>query len=159
MFLERQPFISRAGQQLWPLPTVVIPGALAACLIASQILGATLIPLVVVLLVAQISFSLLVWTSWRGTREQLTGVRHELSSLLGIVDVSRAAIIGVSTDGVIISGKRGLRGMYEYTSKEALGSPISILFDHRRGQEASLLFEKVARGENVVGDAVSLAEQ
>ena len=149
MFLERQPFISRAGQQLWPLPTVVIPGALAACLIASQILGAALIPLVVVLLVAQISFSLLVWTSWRGTREQLTGVRHELSSLQGIVDVSRDAIIGVTTDGVIMSWNRGARGIYGYTSKEALGSPISILFDHRRGQEASLLFEKVARGENV----------
>src|ERR1044071_2758285 len=136
MLLEQQPFISRAGQQLWPLPTVVIPIALAACLIASQILGAALIPLVVVLLVAQISFSLLVWTSWRGTREQLTGVRHELSSLQGIVDVSRDAIIGVTTDGVIMSWNRRARGIYGYTSKEALGSAISMLFDHRRGQEA-----------------------
>ena len=48
-----------------------------------------------------------------------------------------------------MSWNRGARGIYGYTSKEALGSPISMLFDHRRGQEASQLFEKVARGENV----------
>ena len=48
-----------------------------------------------------------------------------------------------------MSWNRGARGIYGYTSKEALGSPISMLFDHRRGQEATLLFEKVARGENV----------
>src|ERR1044071_3169549 len=149
MFLERQPFISRAGQQLWRLPTFVIPSALAFCLIASQAFGPILIPVLVLLFVAQVLFSLLVCTSWRGTRQQLTGVRHELSSLQGIVDVSRDAIIGVTTDGVIMSWNRGARGIYGYTSKEALGSPISMLFDHRRGAEASLLFEKVARGENV----------
>ena len=48
-----------------------------------------------------------------------------------------------------MSWNRGARGIYGYTSKEALGAPISMLFDHRRGQEASLLFEKVTRGENV----------
>ena len=149
MFLERQSFISRAGQQFWPLPTFVIPSVIGLCLIASQLLGPALIPVVVILLVAQIGLSFLVWTSWRGTREQLTGVRHELSSLQGIVDVSRDAIIGVTPDGVIMSWNRGARGIYGYSSKEALGSPISMLFDDRRGQEASLLFEKVARGENV----------
>jgi len=148
MFLERQSFISRASQ-LWALPTFVIPVALACTLIASQLFGSALTPLIVILFVAQIIFSFLVWTRWRGTREQLTGVRHELSSLQGIVDVSRDAIIGVTTDGTIMSWNRGARGIYGYSSQEALGSPISMLFDHRRGQEASLLFEKVARGENV----------
>jgi diguanylate cyclase (GGDEF)-like protein/PAS domain S-box-containing protein len=149
MFLERQSFISRAGQQLWPLPTFVIPVALASSLIASQLLGLALTPVIVILFVAQMLFSVLVWTGWRGTREQLTGVTHELSSLQGIVDVSRDAIIGVTTDGTIMSWNRGARGIYGYSSQEALGSQISMLFDHRRGQEASLLFEKVARGENV----------
>ena len=41
------------------------------------------------------------------------------------------------------------RGIYGYTVKEALGSPISMLFDLRRGQEANALFEKILRGENV----------
>ena len=143
MFLDSNPSISRVSRQLWPIPTFVIPSALAICFIAN------LTGLVVVLLVVQIIVSAFVWKSWKGTHEQLTGVRQELSSLQGIVDVSRDAIIGVTTEGVIMSWNRGARGIYGYTAKEALGSPISTLFDHRRGQEAALLFEKVARGENV----------
>src|SRR4026209_1696861 len=105
--------------------------------------------LVTLLIIAQFVVALFIWKQWRGPREQLAGVRHELSSLQGIVDVSRDAIIGVTTEGVIMSWNRGARGIYGYTSKEALGAPISMLFDHRRGQEASLLFEKVRSGENV----------
>src|SRR6185369_5526616 len=98
---------------------------------------------------AQLVACIFVWKKWRGTREKLASVHHELSSLQGIVDVSRDAIIGVTTDGVIMSWNRGARGIYGYTTKEALGSPVSMLFDHRRGQEANRLFEKVTRGENV----------
>src|ERR1051325_4086113 len=105
--------------------------------------------LVTLLFIAQFIFSLVIWKKWKGTREQLATEHHELSSLQGIVDVSRDAIIGVTTEGVIMSWNRGARGIYGYTSKEALGSPISMLFDNRRGHEATGLFEKVARGENV----------
>ncbi len=149
MFLDSNSLISRASRKLWPLPTFVIPTALGFCFIISALFGSNLTELVVILIVAQVIASVIVWKSWRGTQEQLTGVRHELSSLQGIVDVSRDAIIGVTTEGVIMSWNRGARGIYGYTSKEALGAPISMLFDHRRGQEASLLFEKVSRGENV----------
>ena len=146
MFLENTSFISRASRHLWPLPTFVIPSALALCLFAPGFFDSTL---TIVLFVCQIVFSVIVWKSWKGTREQLCGVRQELSSLQGIVDVSRDAIIGVTTEGVIMSWNRGARGTYGYTAKEALGSPLSMLFDHRRGQEAALLFEKVTQGENV----------
>src|SRR5215203_994968 len=105
--------------------------------------------LLIALFILQIIVSAIVWKNWRGTREQLHGVRHELSSLQGIVDVSRDAIIGVTPEGVIMSWNRGARGIYGYTSKEALGAPISMLFDHRRGEEATVLFDKVANGENV----------
>jgi len=149
MFLDSNSFISRASRKLWPLPTFVIPAALGFCFIVSALFGYNLTELVVILVIAQVVASVVVWKSWRGTQEQLAGVRHELSSLQGIVDVSRDAIIGVTTEGVIMSWNRGARGIYGYTSKEALGAPISMLFDHRRGQEASLLFEKVTRGENV----------
>ncbi|HYV13921.1 MAG TPA: diguanylate cyclase [Pyrinomonadaceae bacterium] len=149
MFLDSNSFISRASRKLWPLPTFVIPSALGLCFIVSALFGSNLTEFVVVLIVAQVVASVVVWKIWRGTQEQLAGVRHELSSLQGIVDVSRDAIIGVTTEGVIMSWNRGARGIYGYTSKEALGAPISMLFDHRRGQEASLLFEKVTRGENV----------
>ncbi|HEU4835289.1 MAG TPA: EAL domain-containing protein [Pyrinomonadaceae bacterium] len=149
MFLDSNSFISRASRKLWPLPTFVIPTAIGFCFIVSALFGSNLTEFVVMLIVAQVVASVIVWKSWSGTQEQLTGVRHELSSLQGIVDVSRDAIIGVTTEGVIMSWNRGARGIYGYTSKEALGAPISMLFDHRRGQEASLLFEKVTRGENV----------
>src|SRR5829696_1627222 len=149
MFLDSNSFISRTSRKLWPLPTFVIPTALGFCFIVSELFGSNLTELVVILVVSQIIASVVVWKSWSGTHEQLAGVRHELFSLQGIVDVSRDAIIGVTTEGVIMSWNRGARGIYGYTSKEALGAPISMLFDHRRDQEASLLFEKVTRGENV----------
>src|SRR5215218_7404075 len=149
MFLDSNSFISRASRKLWPLPTFVIPTALGFCFIVSALFGSNLTEFVVILIVAQIVLSIVVWKSWRGTQEQLAGVRHELSSLQGIVDVSRDAIIGVTTEGVIMSWNRGARGIYGYTSKEALGSPILMLFDHHRSQEAGGLFEKVTRGENV----------
>ncbi len=149
MFLDGNSFISRASRQLWPLPTFVIPIALGFCFIVPEHFGSILTAFVIILFVAQIFLSAIVWKSWKGTREQLAGVRHELSSLQGIVDVSRDAIIGVTTEGVIMSWNRGARGIYGYTSKEALGAPISMLCDHRRGQEANVLFDKVARGENV----------
>lgn len=149
MFLDSNSFISRVSRKLWLLPTFVIPAALGFCFIVSALFGSNLTELVVILVIAQVIASVVVWKNWRGTQEQLAGVKHELSSLQGIVDVSRDAIIGVTTEGVIMSWNRGARGIYGYTSKEALGAPISMLFDHRRGQEASLLFEKVTRGENV----------
>ncbi|HEU0251621.1 MAG TPA: PAS domain-containing protein, partial [Pyrinomonadaceae bacterium] len=149
MFLNRTSFISRASRKSWPLPVIVIPSLLGLCFIAPALFGSLLTELISVLIVVQVIASAIVWKSWRSTHEQLTVVRHELSSLQGIVDVSRDAIIGVTTEGVIMSWNRGARGIYGYTAKEALGAPISMLFDHRRGQESTLLFEKVARGENV----------
>ena len=149
MFLENTSFISRASRQLWPLPTFVIPSALALCFITPGLFGSLFTEFVLGLFIAQVLFSLIVWKTWTGTQGQLADVRQELSSLQGIVDVSRDAIIGVTTEGVIMSWNRGARGIYGYTAKEALGAPLSMLFDHRRGQEATLLFEKVTQGENV----------
>jgi len=149
MFPDSNSFISRATRHLWPLPTFVIPSALGLCFIAPALFGSSLTGIVIILFVTQILLSAAVWKNWKHTQEQLAGVKHELSSLQGIVDVSRDAIIGVTPEGIIMSWNRGARGIYGYTSKEALGAPVSMLFDHRRGQEAHVLFEKVACGENV----------
>ncbi|HSK65060.1 MAG TPA: PAS domain-containing protein, partial [Pyrinomonadaceae bacterium] len=134
---------------MWPLPIFVIPSLLGFCFFAPGVFGSQSTLIIIAVFVAQIVASTVVWKGWKGTDEQLTGVQFELSTLQSIVDVSRDAIIGVTPDGVIMSWNRGARVIYGYTAKEALGSPVSMLFDHRRGQEASLLFEKVARGENV----------
>src|ERR1043165_550276 len=141
--------ISRFSRKLWPLPILVIPSLLGFCFFAPGVFGSYATTLVVMLCLVQVITSVVVWTGWRGTEEQLTGVKFELSTLQSIVDVSRDPLIGVTPEGVIMSWNRGARVIYGYTAKEALGSPISMLFDHRRGQEATLLFDKVARGENV----------
>jgi diguanylate cyclase (GGDEF)-like protein/PAS domain S-box-containing protein len=149
MFLNTDNSISRATRKLWPIPILVIPTALAVSLIAPGLLGSALTEFIVFFSLAQIISTGAVWLAWRHSHEQLAGVKFELSSLQGIVDVSRDAIIGVTTEGVIMSWNRGARGIYGYTAKEALGSPVSMLFDNRRGLEATSLFEKVARGENI----------
>lgn len=140
---------SRVSRRLWPLPIFVIPCLLGFCFFAPNLFGSQSTLIFIALFVAQMVLSAVVWQGWKGTDEQLTGVQFELSTLQSIVDVSRDAIIGVTPEGVIMSWNRGARVIYGYTAKEALGSPVSMLFDHRRGQEASLLFAKVASGENV----------
>ena len=149
MFLNRDNSISHITRRLWPLPVFVIPTALAVSLLTPGLLGSALTEVVVFLSAIQIVTTGAVWMAWRNSHEQMTDVKLELSSLQGIVDVSRDAIIGVTTEGVIMSWNRGARGIYGYTAKEALGSSISILFDNRRGLEATSLFDKVAQGENV----------
>jgi diguanylate cyclase (GGDEF)-like protein/PAS domain S-box-containing protein len=149
MFLNSDNSISHIIRKLWPLPVFVIPAALTISLLAPGLLGSALTEFVVFFSLAQVVMSGTVWIAWKSSREQLTGVKLELSSLQGIVDVSRDAIIGVTTEGVIMSWNLGARAIYGYTAKEALGSPISMLFDNRRGLEATSLFEKVSRGENV----------
>ena len=149
MFLNTDNSISRASRKLWPLPVFVIPAALTICFLAPGLFGSALTEFVVFFSLAQIVTSGALWLVSKSSHEQLTGVKLELSSLQDMVDVSRDAIIGVTTDGVIMSWNRGARNIYGYTAKEALDSTISILFDNRRGQEATSLFEKVWRGENV----------
>jgi diguanylate cyclase (GGDEF)-like protein/PAS domain S-box-containing protein len=141
--------ISHISRKLWPLPVVVIPALLGFCFFASTFFGSKLTLVIISLFICQVLTSTALWLGFRGTEEQLTGVKLELSTLQDIVDVSRDAIIGVTPEGVIMSWNRGARSIYGYTAKEALGSAISTLFDNRRGQEATLLFAKVARGETV----------
>src|ERR1041385_6995571 len=58
--------------------------------------------LVILLFITQFIFSLVIWKKWKGTREKLASVHHELSSLQGIVDVSRE--ICPIMDGKAITG-------------------------------------------------------
>src|SRR5215216_6809215 len=98
MFLDGNSFISRVPRHLWPLPAFVIPIAVGFYFMVPELFGAIVTAFVLILFVAQIFASVAVWKNWKATQEQLAGVRHELSSLQGIVDVSRDAIIGVTTE-------------------------------------------------------------
>src|SRR4030095_15447954 len=87
---------------LWPLPTLVLPGALAISFLAPDTLGGYWTASVVVLALLQIGLSFALWKCSARNQNQLEGVREELSSLQSIVEVSRDAIIGVTNDGIII---------------------------------------------------------
>ena len=150
MFSDKNPSISHNKYRLvWPVPTVVLPSALIACFLLPDFLGSLWTVMFVLLVVVQTVASAITWKLWTGGSRHLEGVQEELACLQGIVDVSRDAIIGVTNDGVIMSWNTGARTIYGYTGKEALGSPISMLFDHRKEQQANSLFEKVSRGEIV----------
>jgi len=79
MFLNSDNSISRIGRKLWPLPVFVIPAALAISLIAPGLLGSALTEFVVSFSLAQIMTSGAVWFAWKSSREQLTGVKLELT--------------------------------------------------------------------------------
>jgi len=119
------------------------------CFLFSDFLGSLWTGVFVFLVMAQTIAIAVTWKLWIGSSLHLEGVQEELTCLQGIVDVSRDAIIGVTNDGVIMSWNTGARTIYGYTGKEALGSPISMLFDHRKEQQAISLFERVSRGEIV----------
>ncbi len=101
------------------------------------------------LILAEALLCSFLWNRWNRSREQLSSVDGELSSLQNMVEVSRDAIIGVTADGTIMSWNRGARSIYGYSTKEALGAHVSVLFDYERTHEAAKLFEKVNLGDNV----------
>ena len=149
MVLDLKPSVLRRSRKLWPLPIFVVPACLVFCFIAGDLFGSLQLEVVFTLFLAEFVLGLVIWRSGTVALSALDEVRKELSSLQGIVDVSRDAIIGVTPDGVIMSWNSGARSIYGYTAREAMGSQISMLFDLRRGQEANALFDKVSRGENV----------
>jgi diguanylate cyclase (GGDEF)-like protein/PAS domain S-box-containing protein len=119
--LQKQSLNSRVSQLLWPLPMFMIPAALGLFFITPELVGSYLTPSVVALLVAQICASVVVWKKWKGTRNQLTGVNQELSSLQGIVarDIAdrkraagslaqQAAAMKASMDGMAIIDHSGV---------------------------------------------------
>src|SRR5687768_15903697 len=99
MFLNSDNSISRVTRKLWPLPVFVIPFVLGLCYLAPGLFGSALTEFVVAFSILQVLMSAAVWMAWRSSHEQLTGVKLELSTLQGIVDVSRDAIIGITPDG------------------------------------------------------------
>jgi len=89
----------------------------------------------------------ILWRRVRRNHEELNGIGKELSSLQRIIDVSRDAIIGVTTDGIITSWNSAARSIYGYSPKEAIGLNISIIFDPKADRESTLLLDRVAKGE------------
>ncbi|MFN2533278.1 MAG: diguanylate cyclase domain-containing protein [Pyrinomonadaceae bacterium] len=148
MKMRSKPLFNQFSRKLWLILLCAGICGLAARAIA-PILFSYSTTATAAVFVGEILFFAFCWHRWNTAEEQLETIGDELSTLQTIVDVSRDAIIGVTTDGTIMSWNSGARAMYGYSAKEALGSHMSMLFDNRRGQEAAVLAERFRRGENV----------
>ena len=69
--------------------------------------------------------------------------------LAAIVESSEDAIIGKSLDGVITSWNRGAEKIFGYTSAEAVGQPLLMIFPPEKQHEESEILARISRGETV----------
>ena len=69
--------------------------------------------------------------------------------LAAIVQSSEDAIIGMTSDGTIISWNDGAEGMYGFTADEIIGKPLTLLVSPDRHSEIPELLEIVKRGRGI----------
>ena len=71
------------------------------------------------------------------------------SQLASIVNSSRGAIIGKTSDGTIVSWNPAAQKMFSYSRDEAIGKHISMLIPPERLHEMPDILGRIARGEQV----------
>jgi PAS domain S-box-containing protein len=69
--------------------------------------------------------------------------------LASIVNSSDDAIISKNLDGIITSWNRGAEQLFGYTSKEAIGQPITLIIPAERLAEEAKIIEQLKRGEQI----------
>lgn len=89
--------------------------------------------------------SVLAWVG--DTQAKLA--KMELLQFRAIVSSSDDAIISKTTDGIITSWNAGAERLFGYTSAEAIGQPMLLLFPPDRRDEEPQLLARIARGERV----------
>ena len=71
------------------------------------------------------------------------------SQLAAIVESSDAAIVGKTLEGVITSWNKGAERLYGFTSKEAIGQPISMVMPPERADEMKDFLRRVREERRV----------
>jgi len=69
--------------------------------------------------------------------------------LAAIVDSSDDAILALDRDGTVVNWNHGASQLYQYTEDEVVGRPISMPIPPDRGDEETLILDRVLRGERV----------
>lgn len=79
-------------------------------------------------------------------RRNAEEVREHLAA---VVDSSDDAIISKSLDGIIETWNRGAEKVFGYSSLEAVGKPMQMLFPSKHEDEESDILERIRRGEAI----------
>jgi PAS domain S-box-containing protein len=86
-------------------------------------------------------------------RKQAEAALHEteqrLRWLASIVESSDDAIVSKNLDGVITSWNRGAERVFNYTTEEVIGQPITILIPQDRQDEERMILTRIRRGERI----------
>ncbi|HET6450191.1 MAG TPA: PAS domain-containing protein, partial [Spirochaetia bacterium] len=69
--------------------------------------------------------------------------------LATLVDSSDDAIVGIGMDRLITVWNRGAERIYGFTAEEMIGTSTRILIPDEREEEARVMRERLARGENI----------
>jgi PAS domain S-box-containing protein len=75
--------------------------------------------------------------------------QEKAERLAAVVESSDDAIISKTLDGTITAWNRGAEKVLGYSSAEALGKPMALLFPPERAEEESGILAQIRRGENV----------
>ncbi|HSM80389.1 MAG TPA: PAS domain S-box protein [Nodosilinea sp.] len=69
--------------------------------------------------------------------------------LVAIVESTSDAIISTDLNGLVTSWNAGATAIYGYSAEEMLGTPVARLYPADRLNEATLILEKIRRGESI----------
>lgn len=86
---------------------------------------------------------------FKSASESVVEAQQEYAQLAAIVESSNDSIISEDTDGKILSWNKGAELLFGYTSDEAVGHNISIIFPSDLIHEEASLLQKIRSGENV----------
>ena len=161
------------ARQEWGVGAVLVSQSLGGTLLRQLSLPAICIPLLIAFVLWKISATGLL-SEW-GTAVLTTAMsifllagltaqaavvieRHDIERrkaeevrehLAAVVDSSDDAIISKSLDGVIKAWNRGAENVFGYSSSEAVGKPMLMLFPSNHEEEEGDILARIRRGESV----------
>lgn len=88
-------------------------------------------------------------TERKQVEAELRASEQRLRWLASIVESSDDAIVSKNLDGIITSWNGGAERVFGYTSKEAIGRPITIVIPENRHNEEREILTRIRRGERI----------
>src|SRR5262245_15052691 len=86
------------------------------------------------------------------TRRRQYEMRDRLALQLlhaAIVESSDDAMVGKTTEGIILTWNKGAERLFGYTAEEAVGQPVTMLIPPERLDEETAILARIVRGESV----------